>query len=90
MLCLFELRPGLVAVPSSLADRLRSLPESNVTVLREPSFLRVPADGVVVDLHQPLPPEWQMFIAECAASGIHVYHAAAVYESYAGRCLSTG
>jgi len=79
-----ELRPRLVAVPSSLADRLRSLPESNVTVLREPS-LEVPADGVVVDLHQPLPPEWQMFIAECAASGIHVYHAAAVYESYAGR-----
>jgi len=78
------LRPQLVAVPSNMTDQIRSLPGSNVTVLHRP-VLESQVDGIVVDLHETLTPEWQMFIAECAASGVHVYHAAAVFESYAGR-----
>src|SRR5690606_282920 len=77
-------RPYLVAVPSDMIDQIRTLPNSNLTVLKEPS-LDKPVDGVVVDLHKPMEPEWQMFIAECAASGMQLYHAAAIYESYTGR-----
>lgn len=78
------LRPQLVAVPSDIIDQIRALPDSNLIVLKEPS-LDKPVDGVVVDLHKPMEPEWQMFIAECAASGMQLYHAAAIYESYTGR-----
>lgn len=79
-----RLRPDLVAVPSDMIDQIRSLPDSNVTVLREPALDRS-VDGVVIDLHEPLAPDWQMFLAECAASGVPVYHAVVIYESYTGR-----
>jgi len=78
------IRPQLVAVPSSLVDQIRALPGSNIAVLRQP-ILEGPTDGVVVDLHEALTPEWQKFIAECAASGVNLYHAAIIYESYSGR-----
>lgn len=83
-------RPHLVAVPSAdaaslgLLENLRRLPNLDIRVLERPTTPRA-YDGIVVDLHAPLPPEWQKFVAECAASGAQVYHAAAVYEAATGR-----
>lgn len=79
-----SLRPQLVAVPSNMIDRIRLIQGSNLSVLHQP-VLNCKADGVVVDLHEKLEPEWHRFIAECAASGVQVYHAAAIYESLTGR-----
>lgn len=79
-----KFNPRLVAIPSRMTDRIRLLPNTSVRVLQRPK-LEEQVDGVVVDLHEHLQPDWQKFIAECAATGMHVYHAAAVYESYTGR-----
>lgn len=42
-------------------------------------------DGLVVDMHQPLSPEWARFVAEWAATGRPVFHAAAIYEAASSR-----
>lgn len=81
-------RPQLVAVPSTLIDHLARLPHLGIRVLERPTAPQ-PFDGIVVDLHAPLAPQWQRFIAECAASGVQVYHAAAVYEAATGRVASS-
>jgi len=82
-----DLRRQLVAVPSEKVDLLRQKIEGGIKVLQSPSLLgpgqRV--DGVVVDLHERLTGEWNRFIAECAASGIPIYHAAAVHEAVSGK-----
>lgn len=79
-----RLGPQLVAIPSSTINHVRALPDANLTVLRTP-VLEHPVDGVVVDPNEPLQPEWQKFLVECAVSGVPVYHAAAIYEAYSGR-----
>ena len=79
-----NLRPVLVGVPSAMVDRLRQLPNASIAVLSRPELVHK-ADGIVVDLHEKMSPEWQAFIAKCAASGVQVYHAAAVFEALTGR-----
>ncbi len=41
--------------------------------------------GVVADLRADIPDEWERFIADCALSGIPVYHVKQVNESLTGR-----
>ncbi|WP_068137894.1 sugar transferase [Limnochorda pilosa] len=74
----------LAAVPSSIMDKLSVLPGLDLVPLSGPR-LHEPVAGLVVDMHEALPPEWQRFVAECAASGLPVYHAAAVYETASTR-----
>lgn len=74
----------LAAVPSRMMDKLRALPGLDLVPLAMPQ-LREPVAGIVVDMHEAIPSEWQRFVAECAASGVPVYHAAAVYETVSTR-----
>lgn len=71
--------PRLVAVPSGMVERLVGLPDLELTILSEPT-IDSSIDGIVVDMHVPLTGEWARFVAESAANGIPVYHAASVYE----------
>lgn len=78
----------LGAVPSRLVKLLAGLPGIELIFLPSPTLLG-PVDGIVLDMHEALPPDWARFVAESAASGVPVYHAAAVYERQSGRVLLT-
>jgi len=71
-------------IPGGLAERLPPLGGAEWVVL---SYPRVQGnlDGIVVDLHQNLSPEWIRFLANCSLQGIPVYHAARIYEHLTGR-----
>lgn len=71
--------PRLAAVPAPIVSKLIQVPGLNLTILTEPKIDST-IDGLVVDLHLPLTKEWARFVAESAAQGIPVYHAATVYE----------
>lgn len=77
-------RMRLAAVPSAMTAKLQAMPDLDVLPL---SLLRLTetVDGVVVDLHEAHSKDWARFIAECAATGIPVFHAAAVYETASAR-----
>ncbi|MBO8140925.1 MAG: sugar transferase [Firmicutes bacterium] len=78
-------RPArLAVVPGGALEPMSTLPGVELYWLRRPE-LETPVSGLVVDMHNPLPPEWTRFVAECAASGLPVYHAAAVYEAASSR-----
>src|SRR5690606_10543818 len=72
------------AVPSPGVEKLKGLRGMELVTLQRP-MLEEAVDGLVVDLHQPLSPEWARFVAEWAATGRPVYHAAAIYEIATGR-----
>lgn len=76
--------PRLVAVPSDLTKRLVAGASLDLTLLAEP-WVDSSIDGIVVDMHEELPDEWLRFLAESTANGIHVYHAASVYEAATAR-----
>src|SRR5690606_7539205 len=70
--------------PSAAVERLRGLRGIELVMLELPK-VEDDVDGLVVDMHQPLSPEWARFVAEWAASGRAVYHAAAIYETATSR-----
>src|SRR5690606_23054240 len=74
----------LAAVPSPGIERLRGLAGVELVTLESPS-LDEKVDGLVVDMHQPLSPEWTRFVAEWAAAGRPIYHSAAIYETATSR-----
>lgn len=53
--------------------------------LDTPSLGDVRVDGIVADLYDDLPPEWERFLADCTLQRIPVYHATTTYESLTGR-----
>lgn len=53
--------------------------EFEIVPMNRPTYLPQ-VSGLVVDFHTELSAEWTQYIAECAAAGIPVLHAAAVYE----------
>lgn len=69
----------LAAVPMGIVDKLIGVPDFHLAILSEPT-VDLTVDGIVVDLHHPLPAEWARFVADSAACGIPIYHAASVYE----------
>ncbi|OUN01765.1 MAG: hypothetical protein BAA04_04300 [Firmicutes bacterium ZCTH02-B6] len=72
--------PRLAAVPGPLVEKLMRVEGLNLTLLTEP-LIDSTIEGLVVDLHMPLSKEWSRFVAESAAMGLPVYHAASVYEA---------
>ena len=54
-------------------------------VWQSPDQLPHEYDGLVVDLRNDMPPEWETFIARCALSGIPVYHSKQVHEWLTGQ-----
>ncbi|MEN9206699.1 MAG: sugar transferase [Gloeomargarita sp. GMQP_bins_120] len=77
------LRLGLVPGELTLALSQLSGVQWRWLTAQMPAVLGL--DGVVVDLHAPLSPEWLRFLADCRLQGIPVHHAAAVWEGLTGR-----
>ena len=74
----------LGVVPGGMASELLRLTGVEWVPLEFPR-VRNAVDGVVVDLHQKLSPEWIRFLADCSLRGVPVYHAAVAYEAFTGR-----
>jgi len=92
---LFWLALGLYLFSRSRATRLGVVPGGMASeVLRLNGIEWVPlglsktaheVDGIVVDLHQKLSPDWVRYLANYSLRGIPVYHAAVAYEALTGR-----
>jgi len=77
-----RLRLGLV--PGALTEAIYALPGVHWYWLSEKRAV-AGLDGIVVDLHDDLSPEWMRFLADCRLRGLPVYHAATVWEGMTGR-----
>jgi lipopolysaccharide/colanic/teichoic acid biosynthesis glycosyltransferase len=77
-----RLRLGLV--PGALTEAIYALPGVHWYWLSEKRAV-AGLDGIVVDLHDDLSPEWIRFLADCRLRGLPVYHAATVWEGMTGR-----
>ena len=74
----------LGVVPGGMAPELLHLTGVEWVPLEFPRVWNA-VDGIVVDLHQKLSPEWIRFLADCSLRGVPVYHAAVAYEAFTGR-----
>jgi len=77
-----RLRLGLV--PGALTEAIYALPGVHWYWLSDKQAV-AGLDGIVVDLHDDLSPEWIRFLADCRLRGLPVYHAATVWEGMTGR-----
>ena len=76
----------IAAIPSPGVEKLKGLRGVELITLQHPMLEEEEAvDGLVVDMHRPLSPQWARFVAEWAATGRPVYHAAAIYETATSR-----
>ncbi|WP_428529465.1 sugar transferase [Pseudorhodoplanes sp.] len=75
----------LAIIPLGAVDALTDI--QGVTWLSTPSPDRIlgNVDGIVADLRYPFSDDWERFIADCALSGIPVYHVKQIRESLTGR-----
>ena len=81
-----DTRLGLI--PGGMADELSEIDSVEWRWLNSPDLSDTEIsnlDGVVVDLHQKLSPDWIRFLANCSLRGVPVYHAAVIFESLTGR-----
>ena len=70
--------------PIGLGFKLAEQGSRRWEMLRYPE-LHKKCDGIIIDYHEQIPPEWMRFIAYVSLSNIPIYHAAAVYEKVTGR-----
>lgn len=77
--------PTFAVVPMDRAVDLREINGVRWSMLDTPDLSRHQVDGVVVDLHGDLAPEWRAFLARAALSGVPVYHVTQVQEAATGR-----
>jgi len=77
-------KPRMALIPGGMVDELCHLPGAG-WILLDCCSLSNQVDGVVVDLHQRLSPDWVRFISNCSLKRIPVYHAAVVFEASTGR-----
>ncbi|MBA2778682.1 sugar transferase [Halomonas kenyensis] len=75
----------LAVVPYGRANSMSPSPNVEWCPLLAPSLVGHRVDGVVVDMKELLPKEWQGFLADCTISGIPIYHATTVQEMINGR-----
>ena len=81
-----RLRPyRLAIVPGGQTPPLEEIGNVHWTVLNAPTDIPPGVQGVVVDLRADLAKAWEQFIADCALSGMPVYHVKQVLESLTGR-----
>ncbi|MEM7299652.1 MAG: sugar transferase [Pseudomonadota bacterium] len=72
-------------VPGGASDKLLDTPDMDWIELQNPSVDGIAVSGVAVDLRAQLLPEWERFIAQCALSGLPVFHYKQLRESLTGR-----
>lgn len=75
----------LAVVPGGDAREVEKTPGVSWSRLDAPVSTLPHVQGVVVDLRADLSEEWERFIADCALSGMPVYHVKQVQESLTGR-----
>lgn len=77
--------PTFAVVPGGRADDLREIDVAKWQLLNHPGLPAMRLTGVVADLELDLPSEWERFIADCALSGVRVFHVKQVKEALTGR-----
>ncbi len=75
----------LAIIPIGQADGIEYLKGVEWTVLTTPRAAVGRVQGVVADLRADLSNEWERFVADCALSGMPVYHVKQILESLTGR-----
>lgn len=75
----------LAVIPVGQADRIDHIEGVSWTILDSPVTELPRVQGVVADLRAGLSAEWERFVADCALSGMPVYHVKQVLESLTGR-----
>ncbi len=78
-------RSRFAIVPGGAADALSRLPAAEWVPMTSPALPPGRLDGVAVDLRGQLDGEWERFIADCALSGVRVFHEAQLRESLSGQ-----
>jgi lipopolysaccharide/colanic/teichoic acid biosynthesis glycosyltransferase len=75
----------LAIIPGGQVDRIESVAGVNWRRLASPDDALVRTSGVVADLRADLSEDWERYIADCALSGVPVYHVKQISESLTGR-----
>ncbi len=78
-------RSRFAIVPGGTAESLSALPEAEWVLMQRPVLPAGRLDGVAVDLRGKLDNEWERFIADCALSGVRVFHERQLRESLSGQ-----
>ncbi|MGN6488198.1 MAG: sugar transferase [Devosia sp.] len=77
--------PRFAVLPGGRADELAALPGASWLPLEQPELPTERLTGVVADLDSDFPDEWERFIADCAVSGVRVFHFRQVHQALTGR-----
>jgi lipopolysaccharide/colanic/teichoic acid biosynthesis glycosyltransferase len=78
-------RSRFAVVPGGAAETLERLPQADWVPLSRPVLPSGRLDGIAVDLRGELDALWERFIADCALSGVRVFHERQLRESLSGR-----
>lgn len=78
-------RHHVAIVPNGDVDGLHKFTDFKWTHLKEPELPAEDVTYVVADLRAKFSDRWEQFIADCAVSGIPVYHVKQLRESLTGR-----
>lgn len=77
--------PRFAVLPRGRASELTEVAGASWVKLEHPVLPASRLSGIVVDLGADLSGEWERFIADCAVSGIRVFHFKQVQEALTGR-----
>ncbi len=77
--------PRFAILPAGRASELTTVPGVSWVQLEQPELPTSRLSGIVVDLDADLSEEWERFIANCALSGVRVFHFKQVHEALTGR-----
>jgi exopolysaccharide biosynthesis polyprenyl glycosylphosphotransferase len=75
----------LAIIPGGQVDRIERVAGVSWRRLASPDDALVRTSGVVADLRADLSDDWERYIANCALSGVPVYHVKQISESLTGR-----
>lgn len=77
--------PTIAVVPGGHAERLAAIPGARWRRLSEPPNSTSGVQAVAADLRHDLSERWAAFLANCALSGVPVYHSKQITESLTGK-----
>lgn len=78
-------RPRLMFLPFGHGKELPAVGQADWVLGSDPGQLPTGVSGIVADLRNSLPADWERFLARASLAGIPVYHSKQVQESLTGR-----